>query len=203
MMNLQSRYNICYITNKKYLFQTYVSMFSLKQNKHRNVNYDVYLLCIEFNDCEKILELNSDDFCINPIFIKRNIFTRNDNVGVVYYKLLLHELLDCDTVFHIDADTVVIKDISEIFKIDISEYCVAAVKDKINSMGYFNAGNIYMNLCKIRNYTKFSSSDTMYTLYMKTEKEIEGKNPRIYLWEQDIFNKLFLNDVLYLNYGYN
>ena len=38
---------------------------------------------------------------------------------------------------------------------------------------------------------------------MRIEKEIESKNPRIYLWEQDIFNKLFVKDVFYLDYGYN
>jgi lipopolysaccharide biosynthesis glycosyltransferase len=173
-------------------------MYSLKENKHRDVNYDVYLLCIEFNDIEKINTLNSDDFCIHPIYIKKNIFVRKDNAGIVYYKLLLHELLDCDSVFHIDADTVVIGDISEIFEIDMKDYFVAGVRDKINGIDYFNAGNILLNLKKIR-HAIINEKDTMYSYYVRLESEANDYR----FWEQDIMNDAFKGYVKYINYGYN
>lgn len=198
MMSSQKRFNVCYITNKSYLSQIYVSMYSLKENKHRDVNYDVYLLCIEFSDISCMEDLNSNDFKIHPIYIKKNIFVREDNAGVVYYKLLLHELLDCDTVFHIDADTVVIEDISELFEIDMEDYFVAGVRDKINGLNYFNAGNIFLNLKKIRN-TVINEKDTMYSYYIRLEKESED----YYLWEQDIMNDAFKGKIKYIDYGYN
>lgn len=197
-MSLQRRFNLCYITNKSYLYQTYVSMYSLKTNKHRDVNYDVYLLCIEFNDIGEIGKLSSIDFCIHPIYIDKNIFIREDNAGVVYYKLLLHELLDCDKVFHIDADTVVIEDISEIFEIDIDDCFVAGVRDKINGLNYFNAGNILLNLKKIRN-TVINKKDTMYSYYIRLESEVKD----YHLWEQDIMNDAFNGQIKYIDYGYN
>ena len=193
-------FNIVYMTNQSYLFQTYVSMKSLKFNKHRDICYDVYLLCIEFKDIQDIKSLDSDDFHIIPIYIDKNIFVSDDNAGVVYYKLLLHNLLDCDTVFHIDSDTIVIKDISDIFNINISDYFCGAVRDKINGFSYFNAGNVYFNLKKIRE-SIIDKDKTMYVYYDELNKEL--KENKGFLWEQDVLNKAFLGKINYISYGYN
>ena len=202
-MNLQencSKHNIIYMTNESYLFQTYVSMFSLKKNKHRGIHYDVYLLCIEIDDIKCIKELQSNDFNIIPVFVKRNIFKRHNNEGVVYYKLLLHELLDVDTVFHIDSDTVVISDISDIFNTNIKDKYCACVKDKINGLTYFNAGNLYLNLELMRS-TVINKNDTLYTHFHKLDNELQDKLG--YLWEQDILNTAFKGNIEYISYGYN
>ena len=193
-------FNIVYMTNQSYLFQTYVSMKSLKFNKHRDICYDVYLLCIEFKDIHDIKSLDSDDFHIIPVYIDKNVFVSDDNAGVVYYKLLLHNLLDCDTVFHIDSDTIVIKDVSDIFNINISDYFCGAVRDKINGFSYFNAGNVYFNLKKIRE-SIIDKDKTMYVYYDELNKEL--KENKGFLWEQDVLNKAFLGKIKYVSYGYN
>ena len=193
-------FNIVYMTNQSYLFQTYVSMKSLKFNKHRDICYDVYLLCIEFKDIQDIKSLDSDDFHIIPVYIDKNVFVSDDNAGVVYYKLLLHNLLDCDTVFHIDSDTIVIKDVSDIFNINISDYFCGAVRDKINGFSYFNAGNVYFNLKKIRE-SIIDKDKTMYVYYDELNKEL--KENKGFLWEQDVLNKAFLGKIKYISYGYN
>jgi len=200
-MNYQQNYfNIVYMTDESYSFQTYVSMFSLKYNKRRDVNYGVYLICIEFENIDKIWSLNSEDFQIKPIYIKKNIFKSNNNAGVVYYKFLLHELLDCDIVFHIDSDTVVVDDISDVFNIDITDYYLGAVRDKIKGFKYFNAGNLLFNLKKIRE-TIVNDTDTMYVYYDKINEEL--KDEKGFLWEQDVFNKIFKDKIKFLHYGYN
>ena len=193
-------FNIVYMTNQSYLFQTYVSMKSLKFNKHRDICYDVYLLCIEFKDIQDIKSLDSDDFHIIPVYIDKNVFVSDDNAGVVYYKLLLHNLLDCDTVFHIDSDTIVIKDVSDIFTINISDYFCGAVRDKINGFSYFNAGNVYFTLKKIRE-SIIDKDKTMYVYYDELNKEL--KENKGFLWEQDVLNKAFLGKIKYISYGYN
>lgn len=175
-------------------------MMSLKYNKHRDICYGVYLLCIEFEDIGKIAELNSEDFKIKPIYIKRNIFKRPDNEGVVYYKFLLHELLDCDKVFHIDSDTVVVGDVSEIFNIDIEDYFCGAVRDKICGLSYFNAGNVLFNLKKIRE-TIIEDKEPMYIYFERLNRELEGRKG--FLWEQDVLNKAFEGKVKYIPYDYN
>jgi lipopolysaccharide biosynthesis glycosyltransferase len=175
-------------------------MFSLKQNKRCNVNYSVYLLCIETKDIDKIMSLNSIDFNIKPIFIKKNIFRTSNNAGVVYYKLLLHNLLDCDIVFHIDSDTVVIDDVSDIFDIDISDYYCGAVRDKIKGFKYFNAGNVLFNLKKIRE-SVVKDTDTMYVFFDKINNEL--KDEKFFLWEQDVLNEAFKDKIKYIHYGYN
>ena len=166
-----SKNNIVYMTNESYLYQTYVSMYSLKENKHRGVNYDVYLLCIEFSNIGDIKSLQSNDFNIVPIFIDKNIFKSDNNAGVVYYKLLLHELLDVDTVFHIDSDTVVVDDISDIFNVNIDNKYCACVRDKINGLMYFNAGNLYLNLKYIRSQI-VDNKYTMYTHFCHLDKKL-------------------------------
>ena len=144
----KQHFNIVYMTNESYLFQTYVSISSLKMNKHHNISYDVYLLCIEMQDIGDIKKLNDEDFCIHSIYIERNIYRYDANAGVVYYKMILHELLDVDTVFHIDSDTVVIDDVSSIFDYNLTDYFCGGVKDKIKGLKYFNAGNVLLNLKK-------------------------------------------------------
>lgn len=188
-------FNVCYITNFDYLNQTYTSMNSLKINKHHNIKYDVYLFCVQVDDMflNKIKLLNSHDFNIHPIFIKQNIFTLNDNAGTVFYKLLLHELLtECDIIFHIDSDTIIVDDISEIFDIDINDYYIAGVKDKIHYNGYINAGNILMNLKKMREY------NGLYSQYM----ELNSKNDYD-LFEQSIMNDMFKGKIKYIHYKFN
>ena len=196
----QNYFNIVYMTDESYIFQTYVSMLSLKQNKHCNVNYSVYLLCIEFENIDKIQSLNSEDFEIKPIYIRKNIFRQSNNAGVVYYKLLLHELLDCDIVFHIDSDTVVVNDVSDVFNIDISDYFCGAVRDKIKGFQYYNAGNVLFNLKKIKE-TTINETDTMYVFYDKLNKLL--KDEKCFLWEQDVINKAFKGKIKHIHYGYN
>jgi lipopolysaccharide biosynthesis glycosyltransferase len=152
------------------------------------------------DDLGKIWSLNSKDFCIKPIYIQKNIFKRKDNAGVVYYKLLLHQLLDCDVAFHIDSDTVIVKDISDIFTIDITDYYCGAVKDKINGFEYFNAGNVLFNLKKIRNEI-VNDTDTMYVYFDKINKELQDNKG--FLWEQDVLNKAFKGKIKYIHYGFN
>lgn len=202
-MNSQVNYtkNIVYMTNESYLKHTYTSMFSLKYNKRRGVFYDVYLLCIEFEDIKEIANLDSFDFRIKPIFIKNNIFRCSDNEGVVYYKLLLHNLIDVNYLFHIDSDTVVIDDVSDIFDIDITEYYCGAVKDKINGLSYFNAGNVYFNLKKIRE-SVINDTDTMYVFFEKLNKYLRLER-KCFLWEQDVLNVAFKDSVKFIHYGYN
>lgn len=196
----KQHFNIVYMTNESYLFQTYVSISSLKMNKHHNISYDVYLLCIEMQDIGDIKKLNDEDFCIHPIYIERNIYRYDANAGVVYYKMILHELLDVDTVFHIDSDTVVIDDVSSIFDYNLTDYFCGGVKDKIKGLKYFNAGNVLLNLKKIRE-TLYDNEYTMYDYFWKLDKELRDKKG--FLWEQDVFNKAFENKILYINYGYN
>jgi lipopolysaccharide biosynthesis glycosyltransferase len=73
-----------------------------------------------------------------------------------YYRILIPELIEknVDKVLYLDSDTIILKDISEIFDIDIGEYAASATLD-VNSAEicknrgfaeYYNSGVMVMNL---------------------------------------------------------
>ncbi len=129
-----------------------------------------------------------------------------------YYRFFIPELMpDYDKVLYLDGDTVVMEDMAEVFKNDISQYYAAAVRDYniIRDMSpsfsryvgevlgmadrsrYFNAGVLLLNLALIRR--DFS------TAYLCRSAETRGRKHH----DQDVLNSLFYGRVLYLGARYN
>ena len=99
-----------------------------------------------------------------------NVKLNNEGLSVfTFCRLFLSEVLtDCEKCIYIDTDTLVLTDLTELYKRDMGEFCVSGVKDyglqsraKINKKGhsgfslsemesYINAGVLLVNLKKIR-----------------------------------------------------
>lgn len=135
---------------------------------------------------------------------------KSNTVGTLFRLMLPQIIKDVDKIIYLDCDIICNMDISSIWKVDIKEYAVAAVKDSdtylqlaatyefyqyidILNEKYFNAGLVVLNLLKIRqNYNLYD--DCMGFLY---------KNPKAPCLDQDALNYLFQNDCLLLTSNYN
>lgn len=115
----------------------------------------------------------------------------------VYYRLFVTKLItdtSIDKILYLDCDIVVLKDIVSLFKIDMSDYTIAAVRDidhpiyedqafQISfsySDKYFNSGVLLINLS---NWRKNNIEEQL--------KEFCTKERNVYCPDQDALNKVF------------
>ena len=130
-------------------------------------------------------------------------------VGTMF-RLMLPEILpNLDKIIYLDADLFVNRDIKELWDVDIREYCLAGVIDegvdihnyprilnnypKIKKESYFNAGVLYINLKKLREFGNLK----------KLVVDFLVENPEAGLPDQDALNVLFHDKVLYLDDSWN
>lgn len=155
--------------------------------KYPNINVQFYNVQIE----------DFKDFPVGNAYL--NIAT--------YYRLLLPNILkNIDKVLYLDCDTIVNSSLTDLWNIDISNYAVAGVLDRINNnirlynrlrydiqYGYINAGVLLINLKKWREEHVFEKAIS-----------IAITNPTILKnHDQDIINMIFYNSKKILNFKYN
>ena len=149
----------------KYVATTMISLF-------KNTKYSV---CVHILHDETLSEkrknllldiANKYDQLIefHLISIDETIRNLHKNVGM-FYRLFIFEKCNVDKIIYLDGDILVTKDIYDLWKIDITDYYCAVVKDikktreniintnyyrsiGINYELYFNSGVIYFN-CKL------------------------------------------------------
>ena len=143
---------------------------------------------------------------------------REKHVGFtpMFYRLKLASILkDIKKVIYLDCDIIVIKSLSELYSIDISNYVIAAVpavpsipseainfyKDQMDRLGlqilsdgfYFNSGSICMNLEKIRN----EKIEDEFFEYLKENSQ------KIQFADQDTLNAVLQDKCLALDSKFN
>ena len=201
-----------------------VMIRSLIENANSDLNYDLIVLNTSitakhkkeiFNEFAKNSNL-SIRFCDVSYMYSGIDLPTHFHIGVEsYYRLLLQDILPhYDKILYIDSDLVVNDDISKLFNIDVSNYCLGAVRD-IDMAGnyhrkdddiihyfsktlklrdpyhYFNAGVLILNLEEIRK--QYTSEEILKTI-TKTEW--------LYM-DQDIMNYLYEGKVKYIDISWN
>ncbi|MGL4948761.1 MAG: glycosyltransferase family 8 protein [Anaeroplasmataceae bacterium] len=147
---------------------------SLQENASKNYEYELIVLhnktvspsnqkaiIDEFN--QGIFSLRFDDISEYVKEIDSKLYTRDYYTKSTYYRLFIPKLYpQYDTVLYLDADLILLADVSEFFRIDLQNNLVAAiVEDVVLAMDvfgeyvektvgvkrdrYFNAGILLMN----------------------------------------------------------
>ena len=130
-------------------------------------------------------------------------------VGTMFRLMLPEMLPNLNKIIYLDADLFVNRDIKGLWDVDIREYCLAGVIDegvdihnyprilnkypKIKKESYFNAGVLYINLKKLREFGNLK----------KLVVDFLVENPEAGLPDQDALNVIFHNKVLYLDGSWN
>ncbi|MDR1555360.1 MAG: glycosyltransferase family 8 protein [Campylobacteraceae bacterium] len=211
-MSVNGGVNIAYITDQNYLMPTYVSIFSLRENRDTSVVYFVNVIANGVSDSEvlTIRELSCEGFIVNVLMVNENNINfriaKNgfhvSTTAVLKFRLpdFFNEL---DKILYIDGDTLINKDLVGLYKVNIDKYYAAVVEDikprlkykpsmleklNINShKGYFNSGMMLLNLKKMREDGKVGD------LF---EYRRNGLN---FFMDQDAFNVVFRDKVKYLS----
>ena len=201
---------ICAVLDNGYAMPTAVMLSSLKFTKSKNTKYKIYLVCnlVNSDTKKKINLLASDDFSIKYIDVEEKIpelenFKINNipATPTSIYKFFIPELIGNEKkIIYLDGDVIVKQDLSELYKINLENNFIAAVKD-LNGLGYlklsnekytyFNSGVMLMNLAKMRD-ENISEKLMQY--------RINGLNK---LMDQDALNYVFKDKVKMLHFKYN
>lgn len=144
--------------------------------------------------------INKEDFAVFPIedaYI--NIST--------YFRLIMPYLLKgIDKVIYLDCDVIVNDSLKDLWNVDISNYALAGVRDRINdyirvynrlnypmSYGYVNAGVLVINLEQWREDNIFEKATT---IAHKIPKQLKNH-------DQDIINLVYHDSMLFLDFKFN
>jgi lipopolysaccharide biosynthesis glycosyltransferase len=154
---------------------------------------------------------NPAGFEINFIEIQSKEFeglpSNKTLTAATYLRLLLSQILPqtVDKIIYLDCDLIVNNDIRNLWDIDITDYCLAAVKDYDSSKNsiltaekknYFNAGVLFLNLKALRSFDFYNK----WKNFIQQPKNLT----KLYMFDQDILNVVIPeNKVLLISKKYN
>lgn len=207
---MNNKISICFICDENYVKPTLVAINSIKLNKNEKSVYEIYVLGENLREENKnILKKQADKrFFIRILDISNNTFNNLKEQNIHVSKAALSKFFipnifkDLDKILYLDSDIIVKKDLSNIFSIDITKYYAAVVKDYkamdynppqtvklgLKHKAYFNSGLMLLNLSKMRKENI-------------TEKLVAyRKNGINYFMDQDAFNAVFNENVLYISF---
>ena len=207
----KNKIRICYCIDSNIVYPTLVSMTSALENNNKEKNVIVFYLFIPHNFDKRKIEIFDSlkkkylvkihYFLIPPRFNRYRKWTAG--TGTVYFKLYIPLVLPhLKRILYLDGDTLVHKDLSELFDLDFKDnYALGypfhnvEMMDKwgVKLVNYINGGVILFNLEKIIRDNK-DAEWFHFTL---------KNNGRLYFLEQDSLNLVFYNHtgLLPLKYG--
>ena len=205
--------NVVYTFDNGYAEITAVSIVSLLENNKHVERLDLYIIDCGISD-ENKMKISSliNSFERTVVFVPSIDISSKVTIKletlywseVCYIRLFFAELLpDLDRVMHIDCDTIVRKDISSIYNVDLSNYVCAACYDcspcPKRSIGipserpYYSNGFLIFNLDNARN----KDIERRFVEYIEEKK---GVLPHL---DQDVINEVLGNEVYLLPAEYN
>ena len=197
---------IVLITDEKYVAPTIVTITSALTNKYANTHYKFYVLGNSLSEASK--KLFDDIDCVELINFN-NVFddferTHNHVSAAALLKFNIADILSkYDKALYIDTDVIIQQDLSELFATDLADKYAAVVKDigcmlvgrhndRLELENYFNSGMMLLNLEKMR-------KEATPTKLMEYKKNDSSK----YFMDQDAFNKVFADNVLFVSPEFN
>lgn len=211
-INMNNKMIIAMSCTKSWYNHLVVGLYSLLDN-NKSI-YKIYLLVETENEKDiKYLNLLKEKYNVEFVLINANNYfgkyikedSPNYNSFFTNFalgKLMLSDFVEEDKVIYLDTDALVVKDISNVWRYDISDYYVAGVKDfgiykrgNIDELGingkYINSGFLIFNLKKIR---KEKIQKKWFDIINKQE---------LIFPDQDALNIVCTNKELYLPSMYN
>ena len=205
---------LCFDNN--FVMQAGVTLLSIaRSNKYNNITFHLFVNNISSQDREYIKSLVNDNCTLIFYDINTNLLKTcpiNPKIHsrsiAKYFRILIPTIIDdkIEKILYLDCDIIVVKDLSNLFNIDLGEKAIGVVYDqkpfeidnfnrlKIDKeAGYFNSGVIMINnkVWKENNYSK-----QIFKLIEKEKDKLE--------WEdQDALNMMFSNNKVLYSLEYN
>ena len=199
-----TKVSAAFICDSHYVIPTAVAITSLICNKNPDTYYDIYIIAADLSEreIEKFYEFkgsNSNIYIIKESLKKfEGMYKYGHLTHATYLKFYLPDLiLNQDKVLYLDSDIIIQKDLADLFKINIEDYYVGAVKDikqtdnNLNIKNYFNSGVMLLNL-------KLMRGNNTSTALMDIRKSL-----KLTFMDQDCYNIFFDKKVKLLPVIYN
>ena len=208
--------------NKRYLPYFSVMVSSVFRHRDTNRSYIVHVLSANItpDDLKDAVPYADDKFAIDLLDVsdineKFETFDFGSFFGPeCVYRLSLGSLLpDVEKIVYLDADLVVLDDISKLFDLDLGQNILGAVRDigtagmvsgyavgeaeRLSSLGipsgidYFNSGVLLMDLAKMKDHVTLEG-------YSRWSNDHQPSYP-----DQDFLNSAFAGSVLFLPMEWN
>lgn len=203
--------HVAFITDRFYLPNTCIAVYSVKKNMNKDYIYHMYIITqqISESELEPLKMLESAHFIIHliptEIDTKKYELANCPVTAAATIKFKLAEVLHgIDKVLYLDGDTIIQSNLIDLFYMDIQEKYAATVRDLLvegkttqlkglhsNLKFYFNSGMMLLNLKKMREENI-------------AEKLIDYRlNGINYFMDQDALNVVFAENVEYLPCKFN
>ena len=190
LSNKQKKYiNIAFPVNNKYINFLYISLISLLENSDKNTIYNIYIQVGEmFDKNNEQLLYDIEKYYFNCFINIINMHT--DFNGVIegrldisaYYRLKLPIFLpNINRIIHIDSDTLILKDLMELYTLNFNgKYILGRLDilvDELDSLGiqtntYINSGILLIDLYNLRKYNYVDK----FMEYIKEHNDLDYLN---------------------------
>ena len=201
----QNKIPVTFICNNNYVMQVSVVITSLIKNKYKNTIYDIYIFVDSLSTKSKQIlnSLSDESIYINIIELGNKYKSLCNNTrwpNLIFFKFDIPFILkQYDKIIFLDADTIVLKDLTELYNINLKDSYAGVVNDIAQVLkntqfdfldNYFNIGFIMFNAKKIR---QDFSVKQLINCYKKNINTFVSP-------EQDTFNYIFNNNIKCLSY---
>lgn len=192
--------------DENYVYPTVVAITSAMENSNCRAKYDFYIMHTSdlSKESKKILESFQDkyDNCsINLIDMKdkfHSALTDSRITTPAYYRLMLSDLLpNLDKIIWVDGDTLIFRDLVEMFNVDMDGYCYKGFLDfpqfnaylkqafNIESDHYICDGVMLVNLKELRKENAVQKFDDF----------ISKNNNKLRQHDQTVINAVFADKI--------
>ena len=210
--------NIVFTTDMNYKNYLKTTIRSAIANKRKDSVYNINILCVDLpqSEREKFKTLESENVNINPIPLSLEAIKDVGNYKISYnvtradlFKFFMPELFpNLDKILYIDADTIIIGDLTKLYNTDIRKKYLGVVDKCLKTRETGILYNRYRFSKKIR---KYNCGVLLYNLKLWrkhdiTKKLVEVKNKGLdrRLMTQNVFNNVLTSDkVKHLSPVYN
>lgn len=197
-----------------------VTLQSIVEKSSDDYHYEIKILYAKLSNesKEKISKYEKNNITIEYVDVseyfekvKDKLYTRDYFSMTTYFRLFIASLYtQYNKAIYLDSDIVVLRDIAELYNIDIGENLVGAVPDDIiqknevfqeyvekvvgvsSYKNYFNAGVLVMNLEELRNY----HFEEKFVYLLGTVKYAA-------IQDQDYLNRICKGRVKLIDFGWN
>lgn len=211
---------IFFMVDDTYIPFLSVTLQSILEKSNSDYNYEIKILYAKLSDesKKKISKYERDNITIEYVDVseylekvKDKLYTRDYFSMTTYFRLFIASLYpQYNKAIYLDSDIVVLRDIAELYNIDLGDNLVGAVPDDIiqknkvfqeyvekvvgvsSYRNYFNAGVLVMNLEELRNY----HFEEKFVYLLGTVKYAA-------IQDQDYLNRICKGRVKLIDFGWN
>ncbi len=204
---------VVYAVNRYYYPYLYVSIYSLIKNSASNYDINIFHDSLNEDEVNTLMTLKNNKVNITVINVSNYINNKKYIVSnhiskESYFRFLIPRILGkYNKVIYLDCDTVITKDLKDLYNINLGDKVLGAVLDR----GIGDIKGYTSEIVKIPDGTYVNSGVMLINNNVFVQNEIEEEkclkikidNEKLQFHDQDIINIYYQNKILLLDNKWN